>query len=129
MYYLYKRTNTGWPLFIFSVIFFLGACSEKKDATKPKTPAATIVDVLVASAQSVSNVLEVNGNVVANEYVELHPEASGRLIYLNVPEGKRVTAGTIIARVNDADLKAQVAKSRVQLELAEKTEGRYTQLL
>src|SRR5262249_17838152 len=97
--------------------------------SRPKSTGTTVVDVIVAKAQTITNHIEVNGTVVANEYVDLHPEASGRLIYLNVPEGRFVTAGTVIARVNDADLKAQIEKSKVQLDLAEKTEGRYKQLL
>jgi membrane fusion protein (multidrug efflux system) len=113
-------------LFIASIV----ACNSQADPLiVPKATPAPIVDVLVVKSQSISNEIQANGTVVANEYVELHPEASGRLIYLNVPEGKYVTAGTIIARVNDADLKAQVEKSKVLLELAQKTEDRYKQLL
>ncbi|HXB46012.1 MAG TPA: efflux RND transporter periplasmic adaptor subunit [Puia sp.] len=115
---------------VIALLIFCSACNGKvESANAPKTAPAPVVDVLVVTTQSVSNELIANGTVVANEYVELHPEASGRLIYLNVPEGKYVTAGTIIARVNDADLKAQVEKSKVQLELAQKTEARYKQLL
>jgi membrane fusion protein, multidrug efflux system len=115
---------------IFVIIIFCDACKSKVESTNaPKAAPAPIVDVLVASSQNISNEVVANGTVVANEYVELHPEASGRLIYLNVPEGKYITEGTIIARVNDADLKAQVEKSKVQLELAQKTEDRYKQLL
>jgi len=127
MHLLKKYTHAAFSVFI--LIISLASCKEKKDLSKPKAAAEIIVDVLVASTQSISNNLEVNGTVVANEYVELHPEASGRLIYLEVPEGKHVAAGTIIARVNDADLKAQVAKSKVQLDLALKTEDRYKQLV
>ena len=76
-----------------------------------------------------SNTLEVNGTVVANEYVELHPEASGRLTYLYVPEGKLIKKGTLIAKVNNADLEAQLQKSKVALDLAMKTEERDRQLL
>jgi membrane fusion protein (multidrug efflux system) len=61
--------------------------------------------------------------------VELHPEVSGRLTYLNVPEGKYVEAGTLIARINDADLQAQLNKSKVALDLAVKTEERLKKLL
>ena len=125
---LFGRLSNAAP--IFTIIIFCGACNSKVESTNaPKAAPAPIVDVLVASSQNISNEIVANGTVVANEYVELHPEASGRLIYLNVPEGKYVTAGTIIARVNDADLKAQVEKSKVQLELAQKTEDRYKQLL
>jgi membrane fusion protein (multidrug efflux system) len=123
--------NNRIPVFFIAMItvFWLNGCKEKPQVTKAKQAPETVVDVLVAGSQSISNTLQVNGNVVANEYVELHPEASGRLIYLNVPEGRHIAAGTIIARVNDADLKAQVAKSKVLLDLAQKTEDRYKQLL
>jgi membrane fusion protein, multidrug efflux system len=105
------------------------ACTNKKDPAKPKSAPAVVVDALVTAARPMSNVLEVNGSVVANEYVELHPEASGRLTYLYVPEGKLIKKGTLIAKVNNADLEAQVEKSKVALDLAMKTEDRDKKLL
>jgi membrane fusion protein (multidrug efflux system) len=111
------------------LLLFSVACSDKPDTTKPKSAPLTQVDVLVAATKPMSNTLEVNGTVVANEYVELHPEASGRLTYLFVPEGKLITKGTLIAKINNADLQAQVDKSKVSLELAMKTEQRDKQLL
>jgi membrane fusion protein (multidrug efflux system) len=108
---------------------FLIACSQKTDTSKQKTAPPILVDALIASAKPVSNTLEVNGTVVANEFVELHPEASGRLTYLYVPEGKLIKKGTLIAKLNNADLQAQVNKSKVALDLAEKTEQRDKQLL
>jgi multidrug efflux pump subunit AcrA (membrane-fusion protein) len=114
---------------IIPLLIFLSACSHKTESTKPKAAPPTIVDVLVATAKPISNTLEVNGTVVANEYVELHPEASGRLTYLYVPEGKLIKKGTLIARVYNADLQAQVEKSKVALDLAKKTEERDRKLL
>jgi len=111
-------------LLVFSV-----ACSQKADSSKPKTAPLTSVDVLIAATKPMSNTLEVNGTVIANEYVELHPEASGRLTYLFVPEGKRIQKGTLIAKINNADLQAQVDKSKIALDLAMKTEQRDKQLL
>jgi membrane fusion protein (multidrug efflux system) len=108
---------------------FLIACTQKTDTSKQKTAPPILVDALIASAKPVSNTLEVNGTVVANEFVELHPEASGRLTYLYVPEGKLIKKGTLIAKLNNADLQAQVNKSKVALDLAEKTEQRDKQLL
>ncbi|MFC4233083.1 efflux RND transporter periplasmic adaptor subunit [Parasediminibacterium paludis] len=105
------------------------SCKNKQDDKKPTTTPLTVVDVLVASAQKISNTVEVNGTVVAAEYVELHPEVSGRLTYLNVPEGSRIEKGTLMAKINDADLQAQIAKTKVLLELAQKTEERYRKLL
>jgi membrane fusion protein (multidrug efflux system) len=115
-----------------SLPLLFSACKEKADAAKaPRTQGnqAVIVDVIVASARNIDNVVEANGSVVANEYVELHPEISGRLTYLNVPEGAHVEKGTVIARINDADLQATLEKSRVQLDLYQKTEERNRKLL
>lgn len=114
----------------FLVIAFAGfSCKSKSAVDRPRENPPTAVDVMVASPQSVSNIIEANGTVIANESVELRPEVSGRLTYLNVPEGKRVAQGTVLARINSADLVAQIQKSRVQLDLAEKTEQRLKQLL
>lgn len=108
----------------------LWGCSKDAGPAKP-APAAppTVVDVIVTAAGSVSSPVEVNGEIAATEYVELHPEVSGRLSYLNVPEGAQVAQGTVIARVNDADLQAQARKLSVQIGLARQTERRLRQLL
>jgi membrane fusion protein (multidrug efflux system) len=111
----------------------LSSCKERADAAdtqrKPQSAPPTIVDVIVAAPRPINNQIEANGNVVANEYVELHPEISGRITYLNVPEGTHVAKGTIIARINDADLQATLEKSKALLELYKKTEERDRKLL
>jgi membrane fusion protein (multidrug efflux system) len=118
-------------LFSFS-LFTLYSCKEHAaaDAGSPsKGGDVPVVDVMIATPRSLSNHIEANGSVMANEYVELHPEISGRIVYLNVPEGASVTKGTVIARINDADLQATLEKSRAQLELYQKTAERERKLL
>ncbi len=110
-------------------VLLVNCGSKKKSADKPKETPPVLVDVIIAQTQPITNVIEANGTVIATEFVELHPEVSGRLTYLNFPEGKPIGKGAVVARVNDADLRAQVAKSRVQLQLAEKTIERYKPLL
>jgi membrane fusion protein (multidrug efflux system) len=105
------------------------ACKGKKDPPKQNQQAAPVVDVIVAESKTLSNVIEANGNVISNEFVELHPEVSGRITYLNVPEGKFISQGTLIARINDQDLQAQLQKSKVQLDLAKQTQERLQKLL
>ncbi len=124
------RQVTFIPLYL--IVFFAIAaisCKGKPEPAKQKDAPPVVVDVIIASPQGISNTVEANGSVVANEYVELHPEVSGRLTYLNVAEGHAVAQGTVIARINDADLQAQLSKSRVQLDLAQKTADRYQKLL
>ncbi|MDB5191765.1 MAG: efflux transporter periplasmic adaptor subunit [Segetibacter sp.] len=119
---------------VFTVILLVGnimiACKGKKDDPKKnQAPPPPTVDVIIVSPQSISNTVEANGSVVSGEYVEIRPEISGRLTYLNVNEGSRIAKGSVIAKINDADLRAQLNKVRVQLSLAQTTVERYSKLL
>ena len=128
---LYIIRHTKFVLLQLMALLVAGAvaCKGKTASAKPKETPPTVVDIIIASPQGISNTVEANGSVIANEYVELRPEVSGRLTYLNVAEGHTVAKGTVIARINDADLQAQLSKSRVQLDLAQKTADRYQKLL
>ncbi len=125
--YLLKRI-----LLPISLVLLMAACKGKKDkeaaAAKP-AGAPALVDVMIAATEQISTTIEANGSVVAFEYLELRPEVAGRLTYLQVPEGNVVAQGTVIARVNDADLQAQMNKTRVLLDLAQKTEARLAKLI
>ena len=117
-------------LFIAGSLLITLSCGEKKDTFQQKGGGGpTIVDVIVAKSEKVSDKVEVNGTIVANEFAELRPEVSGLLTFLDVPEGKTVQKGTVIARINNADLLAQLNRSKIQLDLAETTEKRLKQLI
>lgn len=122
-----KRLQVSLQVVIGIVVLF--ACNTKKPAPAVNPNPPVMVDVIVAGESAVTGTLEVNGTVVANEFAELHPEVSGRITYLNVPEGSFVEQGTVLVRINDADLQAQLNKIKVQLQLAEQTEQRLKKLL
>lgn len=115
-------------LLLVLVISCKGKKAEENKSAAPQQQ-ASVVDVLVAGTKQLNNIIEANGTAVSNELLEIHPEASGRLTYLNVPDGASVAAGTVLAKINDADLQAQLKKSSTQLELAVKTEERLRKLL
>lgn len=114
----------------FILILGLFACKEKiKPTDKFNVNAPVSVDIAIAAAQIVDKVIEVNGSVVASEFVDIRPESNGRIVFLQIPEGKMVTAGTVLAKLNDADLQAQMQKIKVQLALAIINEQRNYKLL
>jgi membrane fusion protein, multidrug efflux system len=121
-----KLTRLISALIVLS--FFISCKSKNKVQVVAEKP-PVMVEVIVAGAEDVASSLEVNGTVLSNEMVELRPEISGRLVYLNIPDGAAVKAGTVLAKVNDADLQAQLEQQKIQLDLAIKTEKRLSNLL
>ncbi len=116
--------------FIALILFVLvTSCNSPKKETANIAKSAVFVDITVAQLQDFKTNLEVNGAVISNELIELHPEVSGRLILLNIPDGGIVKKGTVLAKINDADLQAQMTQYKSQLELAIKTEKRLNDLL
>ena len=112
----------------------LAACggTKNKEADKPATPprqATMRVDGYIVRTEPFGENIEVPGSIVANETTEVHPEVSGRIIQLNVAEGRYVSKGTLLAKLYDGDLLAQLNKLKIQLSIAEKTEERQAQLL
>lgn len=117
--------------FLVGISFLFLACKSKKEETTRRSQGQqqVLVDVIIASPGSITNSVEANGTVIAGEFVDIRPEVSGRITYLNVNEGSRVGKGTVIARINDSDLRAQQNKVKVQLQLARTTVERYKKLL
>jgi membrane fusion protein (multidrug efflux system) len=113
------------------IIISLGACSKSKKKENPKAgpPPTPRVEAYRVVATTISDKLEIPGSVVANEATEIHPEISGRLTYLNTAEGKVVSKGTLLAKIYDGDLRAQLAKLQSQLKVQQQTADRYESLL
>lgn len=129
-----KTPSTYISLYLLLFCLAFSSCKEKKEKGKggggdEKKDRPTLVDVIVATPQPITNVVEANGTIIPGESTELRPEVSGRLTYLNVPEGKSVAQGTVLARINSADLEAQIQRTKVQLETATRTEERLRKLL
>lgn len=119
-------------LWLFSIII-LTACKNKKDekagSASSGPPPALSVEGLIAKPSSLIADLEVPGTLLAFESTEIHPEISGRLVRLNVREGAYVSRGSLLAKLNDGDLQAQMRKIDVQLKIADQTEKRQAELL
>ena len=120
--------------FIASALLFPGCGAKEKKIpaggnAKGTPPPPPRVDAFVVKATSIADNLEVPGTIVANEVTEIHPEISGRMTYLNAIEGRAISKGTLIAKIYDGDLRAQLNKLSVQLKVQEQTTKRYEELL
>ncbi|MEO7801265.1 MAG: efflux RND transporter periplasmic adaptor subunit [Ginsengibacter sp.] len=113
---------------------FCVACGGKKDdVIKPGEQAGPRppqrVDAVVVVPQKITEDIQIPGSLLASETTEIHPEVSGRLTMLNVREGENVAKGSVIAKLYDADLQAQLKKLQAQLSIGNQTSTRLEQLL
>lgn len=116
-------------LLIYSKFLFFPAEKTKTGSSDKASKKLIPVSTFVVSDKSLKDKIYASGTIIANEQAELKAEASGNIIYIYLPEGKKVTAGTLLLKVNDADLKAQADKLNIQLQLAQRDLYRQQKLL
>ena len=87
------------------------------------------VDGFVVTESSISENIEVPGSLLPFEETQIRSEVGGRIVQLNIKEGAFVSKGTLLVKLFDKDLQAQLKKLEVQLKIREKSEERSAELL
>lgn len=87
------------------------------------------VEGIVVKAVSFDNNLEVTGSVEANESVVLRSEVPGLVTGIYFKEGSNVSKGTLLVKVNDRDIQAQLREVLSKQTLSGTNENRAKQLL
>jgi membrane fusion protein, multidrug efflux system len=132
------------PLFAFITIFSLSilitSCSSdrKKDAQQQQRGGPggaggarppVRADAYIVKTKLLLDNIEIPGTLLSNEETEIHPEVAGRITGIYFKEGAFVNKGSLLVKLNDADLQAQKRKLLVQLQVAKQNESRSEQLL
>ena len=92
------------------------------------TPAVKVVGI-VLQPQAFEDNISLSGTLEANEQIELRSEISGIIENINFNEGTKVSKGQILFRVNDLEMRAQLAKVKTSQNLAAENERRAKLLL
>jgi membrane fusion protein (multidrug efflux system) len=87
------------------------------------------VSAFIATPEKLANNVYASGSVLANEEVELKPEASGKILQIYFKEGSHAVKGELLIKINDADLQAQLKKLQLQVKLSADQEARQKKLL
>jgi len=87
------------------------------------------VDGIVVKATDFNSDLEITGTLEANESVELHSEVSGLVTSINFKEGSNVSKGSLLVKINDRDIQAQLQEALTRQKLSATNENRSKQLL
>lgn len=101
------------------------------NSNKPNSAKKTSMRVngLVVSEEPFSNSISVSGSIEANEQVEIRSEVSGIVENIYFKEGSTVTKGQTLFKVNDIELRAQLAQAITKKNLAGENERRAKLLL
>jgi membrane fusion protein (multidrug efflux system) len=77
------------------------------------------VSATVLTPQTLNNLFRITGVLLPDEEVDLTFESPGKITQINFREGTFVEKGTLLAKVNDEPLQAELRKLEAQLPLAE----------
>src|SRR2546427_11156209 len=88
-----------------------------RGAFQSAVPVRLAPATVVSPTQSAA-VLVASGYVVAQRKAAVASKGTGRLVYLGVVEGDRVREGQGIARLEDADVRAQLAEAQANLDFS-----------
>lgn len=111
--------------------------SDNEASTSPSRPSMgggggrseLVVSATVLKPQVLNNMFRITGVLLPDEEVDLTFETSGKITNINFQEGTFVNKGTLLAKVNDAPLQAELRKLETQMPLAEDRLSRQQTLL
>ncbi len=110
------------------IFFKSNSATTVSTGAAPKNQAVP-VSAIIAKTSCLNNKVNASGTVLANEEVELRPEASGKILQINFRESSHVSKGDLLIKINDADLIAQLKKLQLQVKLSSEQETRQNKLL
>jgi membrane fusion protein, multidrug efflux system len=119
-------------LFSAIIIGLIPSCKERPKtgpSAGTRRSGAVNVEVLVIKPDTLVNRIYTTGSLLPNEKVELRNEVSGRVTGIFFEEGTEVERGTLLLKINDQDLQAQLNKNSVQEKMARDEEYRKRQML
>lgn len=94
-----------------------------------RTATVMRVEGKVLQAEKFAENLTLSGTLEANEEIEIRSEISGIVESINFEEGKKVSKGQILFKVNDVELRAQLSQVKTAQQLASENQRRAKLLL
>ena len=121
------------PILYVFVLMAAFSCHSKKpeqgNARGGRANGPLMVDAFLVKPSSISDNVEVPGSLLPFEETQIRAEVGGRIVALNIQEGGTASKGTLLVKLFDQDLQAQLKKLQVQLQIKVKTEERNAELL
>jgi len=110
-------------------IFFSKKDNNAAGANKNKGSMPVAVNYFVVKSVDFNNDIFTTGKIGALNQIDILPEVSGKVNAIYFKEGETVTKGSVLIKLNDADLQAQSLKLKTQLKLSEQKLERLKKLI
>ena len=96
----------------------LAAC-EREGPGMGSGPPPLPVQVVTANAQAIPRTIDAVGSLESPEPTQVAAEVSGTVVSIDIAEGRRVAAGHVLVRIDDAELRARAAETRARYRQAQ----------
>lgn len=128
-YIVYALLTVALAYFVHYRITANKAISESGKGGRGGSGSSMVVNGIVVKPDAFENELEVTGSVEANESVTLQSEIAGLVTGIYFTEGSNVKKGTLLVKINDRDIQAQLQQVLTGQKLSQSNENRAKQLL
>ena len=118
--------------YIVASLCLFTRCTSKDDKAPSGTKLAAVtgnIEAIIVKPSFLSQNIQVSGSLLPFDETVLMAEIPGRVVSINLPEGKTVAKGTVLVKLFDGDLQAQLQKLQVQLQIAQTTQKRQGELI
>jgi len=129
------KKSTIWIAVIFILLAALfikvgfSKSSDKDKKKEGKEKAQKKVTAYIVKPSLLVTEISVSGSLLAYDEVELKNEVAGRVVMINLPEGKSVKKGTLLVKLFDEDLQSTLKKQEAQLAIQQQIYKRQSELL
>ena len=93
----------------------LGGCGSDSRPTGQGGRPPVVVQVITAGASELPQTLSAVGSLQSPETTLIASEIAGTAVAIDIPEGRRVTEGHLLVRVDDAEARAVLSVARARL--------------
>jgi membrane fusion protein (multidrug efflux system) len=94
-------------------VFSTAGCGEPEDATQGERPPVR-VQVITATPRTLPHAITSVGSLESPDMATVSAEIAGRILSLDIPEGRRVDTGHVLAHLDDAQHRAAVSVARAR---------------
>lgn len=117
-------------VFLILILSLMSSCGGAKKKQDGKGNAEiSFIEGHVVTPSVVDETIGISGTLKPFEETVLMPEAAGRVVTLNLPEGQFVKKGSLLVKIFDDDLQAQLAKVTNQYTIGKEILDRQAELL